>query len=147
DLPIDERSRTSERNRYRNSLIALEQATRNVQSLEDDIKQAIRSELRSLLESRETVKIQAKSVVLAEKQVRSTTLFLEAGRAQIRDLLEAQDSLLSAQNSLTSAVVNYRTTELQFQRDLDLLKITEKGLWEEFVPEEANHGNNQQQQS
>jgi outer membrane protein TolC len=144
DLPIDERSRTRERNAYRNSLIALERATRTVQSLEDEIKQSIRSELRALLESREIVKIQAKSVMVAEKRVRSTTLFLEAGRREIRDLLEAQDSLLSAQNSLTSAIVNYRTTELQFQRDLDLLTITKEGLWEEFSPEDTKHDSQQQ---
>jgi len=77
-----------------------------VQSLEDQIKLAIRSELRNLLESRESLKIQAQSVVVAEKRVRSTTLFLDAGRTEIRNLLEAQDSLLAAQNGLTRAVVD-----------------------------------------
>jgi len=147
DLPIDPRSRTRERNTYRTSLINLERATRAVQDLEDQIKLSIRSELRTLLESRESLKIQAQSVVVAEKRVRSATLFLEAGRAQIRDLLEAQDSLLSAQNSLTAAVVNYRTAELQFQRDLELLTITKEGLWEEFSPEEIEYDSQQQQQS
>lgn len=145
DLPIDPRTRTSERNAYRTSLINLERATRSVQDLEDQIKLAIRSELRTLLESRESLKIQAQSVVVAEKRVRSTTLFLEAGRAEIRDLLDAQDSLLSAQNSLTAAVVNYRIAELQFQRDLDLLTITKEGLWEEFSPEDIKHDSQQQQ--
>ncbi len=145
DLPIDPRSRTRERNAYRNSLIGLERATRSVQTLEDQIKQSIRRELRMLLESRESIKIQAQSVVVAEKRVRSAMLFLEAGRAEIRDLLEAQDSLLSAQDSLTSAVVNYRVAELQFQRDLDLLTITKEGLWEEFSPEDINHDSEQQQ--
>ncbi len=132
DLPIE---RTRERNEYRNSLIDLERATRTVQTLEDQIKLSIRSELRTLLESRESLKIQAQSVVVAEKRVRSTTLFLEAGRIQIRDLLEAQDALLSAQNSLTRAVVDYRIGELELQRDLDVLKVNEQGLWREFSPE------------
>jgi outer membrane protein TolC len=137
DLPIE---RTRERNAYRNSLIDLERATRSVQDLEDQIKLAIRNELRTLLESRESLKIQAQSVVVADKRVASTTLFIEAGRAQIRDLLEAQDALLSARNQLTSAVVNYRTAELQFQRDLDLLKMTKEGLWQELSPEELKNG-------
>jgi outer membrane protein TolC len=137
DLPIE---RTAERDAYRNSLISLERATRSVQSLEDQIKVAIRDELRTLLESRESLKIQAQSVVVAEKRVNSAQLFLEAGRAQIRDLLEAQDALLSARNQLTSAVVNYRIAELQFQRDLDLLKITKEGLWQELSPEELKNG-------
>ncbi len=144
DLPIDPRSRTRERNVYRTSLINLERATRAVQDLEDQIKLSIRGELRTLLESRESLKIQAQSVVVAEKRVRSATLFLEAGRAEIRDLLEAQDALLAAQNSLTAAVVNYRTAELQFQRDLGLLTITKEGLWEEFSPEGLEHDGQQQ---
>lgn len=132
DLPVE---RTRERNEYRNSLLSLEQATRNVQSLEDQIKLSIRSELRTLLESRESVKIQAQSVVVAEKRVRSNTIFLEAGRTEIRNLLESQDALLAAQNSLTRAVVDYRIAELEFQRDLGLLKVNEQGLWREFSPE------------
>jgi len=138
DLPIE---RTRERNTYRTSLINLERATRNVQTLEDQIKTAIRNELRTLLESRESLKIQAQSVVVAERRVRSTSLFLEAGRRQIRDLLEAQDAKLSAQNQLTLAVIRYRTAELQLQRDLDLLTITKEGLMKEFSPEEIANGN------
>jgi len=137
DLPVE---RTKERNEYRNSLIDLERATRSVQSLEDQIKQSVRSELRILLESRESLKIQAQSVIVAEKRVRSTTFFLEAGRTEIRNLLEAQDALLSAQNLLTRAVVDYRVAELELQRDLDVLDVNEQGLWREFSPETNKNG-------
>ena len=136
DLPVE---KTRERNDYRNSLIALEQATRSVQDLDDQIKLYIRSELRALLESRESLKIQAQSVVVAEKRVRSSTLFLEAGRIQIRDLLDAQDALLAAQNFLTQAVVNYRIAELELQRDMDVLKVNKQGLWQEFSPEKIDN--------
>ena len=132
DLPFE---RTAERNAYRNSFINLERAVRGVQTLEDQIKLSVRGELRGLLESRESLKIQAQSVVVAQKRVRSTNLFLEAGRAEIRDLLEAQDSLLSAQNSLTRAVINYRIAELEVQQDMGLLQVDESGLWREFSPE------------
>jgi outer membrane protein TolC len=141
DLPIE---RTRERNNYRNSLISLEQATRAVQSLEDQIKLSIRNQLRTLLESRESVRIQAQSVVVAEKSVRGATLLVEAGRSQIRDLLEAQDAFLAAQNQLTAAVVNYRIAELELQRDLGLLDVNEKGLWREFSPEENRNDSDEQ---
>jgi outer membrane protein TolC len=78
--------------------------------------------------------IQAKAVSVAQKRVKSVNMFLEAGRAQIRDLLEAQDALLSAQNSLTAAVVNYRIAELAIQRDTGVLEVDEKGLWKEYIP-------------
>ncbi len=64
--------------------------------------------------------------------MRSTNLFLQAGRAQIRDLLESQEALLSAQNSLNAAIVNYRIADLAFKRDLGLLEVNEKGLWTEY---------------
>lgn len=132
DLPFE---RTKERNIYRNSFINLERAVRNVQILEDKIKLSVLNELRDLLQARESLYIQAKAVYVAQKRVKSVNLFLEAGRAQMRDLLEAQESLLSAQNGLTGAVVDYRVAELQLQRDTELLKVDEKGLWQEFRPE------------
>jgi outer membrane protein TolC len=144
NLPIE---RTRERNAYRNSLINLERATRSVQTLEDQIKSAIRSELRTLVEARENVKISAQSVVIAENSVANAELQLDAGRLQIRDLLDTQDQLLSAKNGLTAAIISYRTAELQIQRDMDLLQITQQGLLKEFSPEEIKYGYEQQHQN
>ncbi|MDD5458459.1 MAG: TolC family protein [Phycisphaerae bacterium] len=131
DLPFE---RTWESLNYRDSFITLERAVRNVQSLEDVIKLDIINDLRDLLEARENVYIQAEAVYVAQKRVRSATMFLEAGRKEIRDLLEAQDALLGAQNALTAAVVAYRVTELAIQRDMGLLDVNEKGLWKEYLP-------------
>jgi outer membrane protein TolC len=142
DLPFDEKT-VERRNAYRNSLIYLESKVRAVQTLEDAIKLAIRNTLRTLLESRESLKIQARSVVVAQRRVVSSTLFLEAGRVEIRDLLDAQAALLSAQNSLTSAVINYRLAELGLQRDMGLLAVNEKGLWQELSPEVLDHAKQQ----
>lgn len=133
DLPIE---RTAQRRTYRESLISLERSTRSVQTLEDQIKTVIRGELRTLVEARESLKISAQSVVIAENSVANQTLSLEAGRAVMRDLLEAQDARLAAQNNLTAAIIRYRTAELQLQRDMELLTITKEGLLQEFSPEE-----------
>jgi outer membrane protein TolC len=136
DLPIE---RTAERDAYRNSYITLERTVRDVQNLEDDIKLSIRNSLRLMAESRETREIQANAVYVAQNRVKSTSLFFEAGRIQIRDLLDAQESLVQAQNLLTAAVVAYRVAELNFQSDTGLLKIDEKGLWQEYNPEDSNN--------
>ena len=131
DLPLE---RTAERNEYRVSLIRFEQAVRDLQELEDEVKLAVRNRLSELLEARESIRIQALSVAVAKRRVDSTNLFLEAGRAEIRDVLEAQESLVSAQNALTAALVNYRVGELSLQRDLGVLAVDEKGLWTEYTP-------------
>ncbi|MFH1747668.1 MAG: TolC family protein [Planctomycetota bacterium] len=133
DLPFE---RTAERNTYRMSLIRFEQAVRDVQALEDQIKLEVRNGLSRLLEARESILIQAEAVKVAQRRVASTNLFLEAGRAEIRDVLEAQDALVTAQNALTAALVSYRVNELSLQRDLDVLLVDERGLWQEYDPAE-----------
>lgn len=131
DLPLN---RTRETIAYRQSLIALESAVRSVQELEDRIKLDIRSRLRALREARDSLHIQGLSVTLARRRVRGADLNLQAGRVPIRDLLEAQEALLSAQNALASAAVAYRLAELDLQRDLGVLIVTPDGLWREFTP-------------
>ena len=130
DLPIE---RTKERDEYRNSLINMDKTLRDKNQLEDQIKLEIRNNLRELFQTRESIQIQAKSVDVAKQRIDSTNKFFELGRAQMRDVLEAQDSLLSAQNSLTSAVVSYRVAELALQRDMGLLKVGADGKWQEFI--------------
>ena len=95
-----------------------------------------RNALRGLLQARESYAIQSQAVRLAARRVASTQLFLDAGRAEIRDVLEAREALVSAQNALTAALVSYRVAELQLQRDMDLLEVDEKGLWHEYKPEQ-----------
>ncbi|MBN1627694.1 MAG: TolC family protein [Deltaproteobacteria bacterium] len=136
DLPFD---RTSERNAYRNAYISLEKAVREFQTMEDNIKLSIRQTLRTMAEAREGLRIQTLAVNSAETGLASANMFFEAGRSELRDLLEAQSSLLTARNSLTSAVINYRMAELQFQRDAGILKIDDEGLLVEYGSEEDNN--------
>lgn len=129
DLPLD---RTAERNALRNSLIDLERTVRSYQELEDQVKIEIRNGQRNLVEFRQRIGIQAKSVEVARRRVTSTTLFLQAGRVEIRDVLEAQEALVQALNQLTEARVNYRVAMLQLQKDLGTLQVTPNGLVNEM---------------
>ena len=131
DLPWE---RTEEQDAYRNSYITLQRSIRNVQEREDQIKFQILNELRNLLETRENYMIQTQGVELAFRRVKSSELFLQAGRAQMRDVLEAQQALVSTQNALTAALVNYRVSELELQRDMGVLEIDHKGVWSEYKP-------------
>ena len=134
DLPWE---RTAERNAYRSSLIALEQAVRTQQETEDQIKLDVRRSLRNLRSAREAYLIQDEALRLAKRRVESTQLFLQAGRAQMRDVLDAQDSLVLAQNAVNAALVSCRVAELQLQRDMDVLAVDEEGLWREYEPEDG----------
>lgn len=133
DLPLD---RTEERNRYRATLIGLERAVRAVQALEDRVKFQVRQDLRTLQQARENIRIQAEAVRLAQRDVRGADLSLQAGRADIEDVLDAQEDLVDAQDDLTEALVDYRIAELSLQRDMGVLNVDETGLWREYVPGE-----------
>ncbi len=133
DLPWE---RTAERNAYRNSYITLERATRDLQEQEDKIKLSIRRSLRTLQQAKQSAIIQTNAVTLAEQRVDSTQMFIKAGRTEMRDLLDAEGSLVTAKNAQVAALVSYRIAELSLQRDMGVLQVNEKGLWREYEPKQ-----------
>jgi outer membrane protein TolC len=126
DLPLD---RIAERNAYREALITLEQKQRDYDNHLDTVKLEVRQDYRKLQEEAESYKTQEKSLQLARKRVEVSPLLWEAGRANTRDLLEAQDALLQAENSLTGALVAHTAAKLNFFRDIDVLQVRPDGMW------------------
>lgn len=123
--------RTAERNAWRESLIALERAQRRAEETEDQIKAQVRDAARGLAQAHQTFAIQRQAVAVAQRRVDSADLFLQAGRAHIRDLLEAQEALVSAQNALAAATVARRVAELTLLRELERLRVDDDGQWRE----------------
>jgi outer membrane protein TolC len=125
NLPID---LISQRNAYRETLITLERAKRAEVELADSIRVALRDELRQATALLETLRIQANAVTLAERRIESTRLNQQAGRAETRDILEAQEALRQANNALISARVDYHLARLSLWRDMELLRVDENGV-------------------
>ena len=128
DLPIERRK---ERNDYRNALIAVEAAVRAYQAEEDALKNTVRGDMRSMNRTKDDLQIQFVAMNLAERRVRNQEILLQAGRADMTVMLEAQDSLVSAKNSLYGAMISYKNQELALQRDLGLLDVSVGGTWKE----------------
>ena len=128
DLPIERRS---ERNAYRSALIDVEDAVRTYQRQEDQLKETVRSAMRSVSQTKTNLQIQYIAMNLAERRVRNQEILLQAGRADMTVMLEAQDSLVSAKNSLYSAMISYKNQELALQRELGLLDVSVNGTWRE----------------
>jgi outer membrane protein TolC len=128
DPPFD---RTQERNTYRKSLITLERAKRNATAKTDDVKQQVRQSWSRLQETRDSYEIQRMSLALAERRANSTSLLLEAGRADTRAMLDAQASLVQAQNALIGALVDHTIARLQLWRDIGTLSVTPQGTIKE----------------
>jgi len=125
DLPIE---RTAERNAYRSALISLERARRAYEEAEDQAKSDVRRALRDLDEAEESYRIQQAALELAARRVESTELLQQAGRASVRDVLEAQEALVETQDGLTAALIDHTIARLELLRDLGLLTVDQEGL-------------------
>lgn len=128
DLPFD---RKSERNSYRASLIAHEQALRNLSLAEDNVKLQVRAAWRNLDQARRNYDVALKGVQLNQRRVEEQSLLAELGRATVLNQVDAQQDLTSAQNDLTAALVAHNIARLEFWRDMGILYIKENGKWEE----------------
>jgi len=125
NLPIDD---LPDRNAYRSSLLALQSAIRAEESLRDAVVSDLRDDLRQAQSTRERYKVQQLAIELARRRVDSVQMNLDAGRAQTRDLLEAQRSLLSAQNAASSALRDFGISRLRLYSDLELIEVGPDGI-------------------
>ena len=127
DLPL---AKLNERNVYRRTLISYLETKRDYELAVDEVKLEVRNDYRGLIEAAQRYHIQTNSLALAQERVNSTTLLLQAGRAQARDLLDSQNDLFTAQNDVTSTLVNYMLAKLNFYRDVGILTVKPDGSWE-----------------
>ncbi len=134
DLPID---RLPQRNAYRTSLIRWQAAARDAAEFQDNMASDLRASLREVVASKESLAIQEMAVTLAEKRVESAGLNLAAGRADTRDLLDAQDSLVESRNGRNRALIDLTLARLQLALDLGLLRVDGSGIRMEAVANPA----------
>jgi outer membrane protein TolC len=133
DLPID---RLSERNVYRRSLIAFERTQRAFEELRDRVTADVQQDVRSVRTAESSLRIQQESISLAERRLDLASELLRqsgaggAGRAagntprpDARDLVEAQNDLLQAQDTYEQARADLQIQVLQFLRDTGTLRL------------------------
>ncbi len=126
DLPVN---RKRERNDYRRSLIDFDAEARSLSLTHDQLRNLIKLRYREIEQFRKNYDIQVGAVKLAERRVEGNRLRLKAGTLIFRRLSESQDSLINAQNAVTSALVNYQESRLTLYEDLDTLDINTPNFW------------------
>ncbi len=122
NLPWD---RTSEMVSFKKSLINYDNAIYDLRNKEDDIKLQIRQDIRNIIEQDKTLILQKEAVRIASNRVESTELFLQAGRVEVRDFLNAQNALFSAHDRLTSAIVSLYISGMRLELDVGVLDVPE----------------------
>jgi len=127
---------TLNRDKYRKAMIAMEKARRDLSEFTDKVRMEVRQSYRSLMQSRKTYELQLRSVELAKRRQKLAVLEQTAGQASARDVLDADEALSTAQNGLTTALVNYTTTRMRFLASLGMVVVDGNGrVRERSVPQ------------
>jgi outer membrane protein TolC len=120
--------RRSESVTLRRAHLDLESAIRDFEGMVEEVKLEIRDAHRTVEVARETYRIQERAVAVAKRRVESVIEFQLRGDATTRDLLDAQEALINAENDLVNALVEFRVTYLNFYRDAGALVVSPEGL-------------------
>lgn len=138
ELPL---VRRAERNNYRASLVGYQRQRRTLMAFEDNIAGDVRNDIRELRTIAELYKIQQRQVELGYSRLDNAreTFFAPLAANQVVDpgasaaltqqLLDAQNRLLTSQNTLYGYWVSYLTARMNLYSDLELMQIDERGVW------------------
>jgi len=126
-------NRLNERNVYRATQIAYQQATRNYVAGKDTIANEVRSSLRQIELRRLNFQIARQQLVAATRQVDQAQIALrnsfEANTNLTRDLLQSLQVLLNAKNNLIFNWIDYKIAKIRIFTVLELLYLDDNGTW------------------
>jgi outer membrane protein TolC len=125
DLPVD---RLAERNQYRAALIAQREAQRQYEQSCQEVAAEVRDAMRAIRNAEANLLIQRRGIELAERRLDFANDLLRAGRPGVtaRDLVEAQSSLLDAQDRYNRARSQLQVRVLEYLRDTGQLRVDPK---------------------
>jgi hypothetical protein len=139
DAPL---ARLLERNGYRETLIEFQRSRRNLIQSEDSLQKGLRALLRTLRQRKLQLEIQRRAVTIALRRVDQTQLSLltppPQGQPGVRpqispttaiNLLGAQSSLQTSQNSFLAAWLDYYAARLRLYRELGVMQLDPAGRW------------------
>jgi len=127
-LPVD---RVNERNSYRSAQISLGRARRDLEEFEDRVRIDIQASFRELERRLESLEINRTQIQDQTKTLRIAEIRFERGEIPNRDVVEARESLLAAQNDLINEQVNYEISRLRLLRNLGILFVDQTGMWQQ----------------
>jgi hypothetical protein len=120
EIPLD---RLAERNRFRQSLIQLERSQRSFQLLRDQVAGDARNSLRLIQSAQISLEIQRKGIELARLRLENANELLRQGKKDSRDVVDAQNALLRAQDAFVAANAALQIQVLRFLRDTGTLRL------------------------
>ncbi len=126
-------NRLNERNVYRATQIAYQQASRNYVAGKDTIANEVRASLRQIELRRLNFQIARQQLVAATRQVDQAQINIRTALLSstnlTRDLLQSLQGLLSAKNNLIFNWIDYKIAKIRLFTVLELLYLDDNGTW------------------
>lgn len=134
DAPLNRRA---QRNAYRRSLINYQVSLRGLMLAEDNIKLAVRQDLRDLALDKEQYSIDVASAALAFERTVSVRLEMRSPRTTVtaRDFLEAQSAYVESLSTVAVRHISYIVNRMNLFFNTELLSVDERGFWNELYDE------------
>ena len=129
DAPL---TRYNEMVDYRRSQIEYQSARRDYYTYVDSVNADLRSLLRNIRVNQIDFEIQRNAILVATIRVDNAQLSLEKrtiDTSTARNLVEALQSLLSAQNKFLSIWVDYQTQRMRLDLEMGTMQLNDRGHW------------------
>lgn len=126
EIPLQ---RKAQRNSYRQSQIALEQARRGLQLREDALDLDIRDAVRRLHSLEERIVLQEEQIAQERRAVTVMEIRYESGDVDNRDLLEARQASIDARNALIRLQADHFIARLNLLKDMGIFFVDDRGMW------------------
>ena len=75
---------------------------------------------------------------MAQRRLEEQVILADIGQGEARDLVDAQQDLVEAQNSAAAALTEYILSGLALYRDMELIRVTEEGITIDSTPLEED---------
>ncbi|MEO0963533.1 MAG: TolC family protein [Planctomycetota bacterium] len=124
DAPLD---RKIEWTAYRRALIDLERSRRSTAVLEDRVALQVRDSIRQIEQAEINLRLQERNVEINERRLISVRL--RERSLGPRDVIEAQEDLVDAQNERDSRIRDLRLNVLNFLLDTGQMRVAADGRW------------------
>jgi outer membrane protein TolC len=123
-IPMDRRP---ERDAVRAARLDLDLAERNAEQAEDEVRLEIASAYRQIAYLAQAAQIEKRTLAIAEKRAENARLRFKNGELENRDVVEAENELLHARNSLAQAQVQYAMQRLRLMQSAGVLDVAPDG--------------------
>ena len=143
DAPL---TRLVERNNYRRALINYQRTRRAYYAYEDQIQRNLRDAIRIIRLSQVDFEVARASVFVSIIRTDLTRIGLtkpvapgQRNQTSARDVQEALQALLRAQNSFLAIWVNYEAQRMNLDLDLGTMELDDQGMWLDPGPITGDH--------